>query len=96
MNMMRNSLLLLKAELRAVANPEKASVLSRFFKTGRGEYAEGDRFLGIAVPVQRKIAKKYAGLTLRDIGRLLVNGQHEERLVALFIQIGRASCRERV
>ena len=49
-------------ELKLQKNPEKAKILSRFFKTGKGEYAEGDKFLGIIVPIQRKIAKKYYSL----------------------------------
>ncbi len=47
--------------LRAVADPAKAAFLPRFFKTGRGEYGEGDRFLGLVVPRQRKIAARFKG-----------------------------------
>jgi len=49
----------LKKEILSHANPEKARLLQRFFKTGKGQYGEGDRFFGITVPIQRKIAKQY-------------------------------------
>ncbi|MBI5848532.1 MAG: DNA alkylation repair protein [Nitrospirae bacterium] len=78
----------LKADLLKIANPEKAKTLARFFKTGKGQYGEGDIFLGIMVPQQRRIAKKYAALSLQDIKALLASKVHEHRLIALFILVG--------
>jgi 3-methyladenine DNA glycosylase AlkD len=77
----------LKSELKSLANPEKAKVLQKFFKTGKGEYAEGDIFLGISVPESRKIAKKYSFLSLNEIKSLLESKIHEERLIALLILV---------
>ena len=81
------SLLNLRAELKSLANPEKASQLQRFFKTAKGEYAEGDIFLGITVPQIRIIAKKYTDLTYKEIQQLLNSKFHEERLAALLILV---------
>ncbi|MFA4953510.1 MAG: DNA alkylation repair protein [Candidatus Pacearchaeota archaeon] len=75
----------LKKELREFENPEKAKVLRRFFKTGKGQYGEGDIFLGIQVPTQRQIAKKYFNLNFQEIQELLNSKIHEERLIALII-----------
>ena len=75
----------LKKDLQNLANPEQAETLQRFFKTGEGDYGEGDVFLGIKVPVQRKIAKKYFGLSLPKIKELLNSEVHDHRSVALFI-----------
>ena len=77
----------IKDDLRKKANPEKAKILSRFFKTGKGEYGEGDIFLGIVVPEQRKIARMYSDLPLKDLKGLLSGKTHEHRLVALFILV---------
>ena len=74
-------------ELNAIANPEKAKLLQRYFKTGPGEYAEGDKFLGIVVPLQKNIAKKYHELDLNEIQKLLSSNIHEYRFTALKILV---------
>jgi len=80
---------LLIKELEALADNKKAEGAQRFFKTGKGEYGEGDVFLGISVPVQRKIAKKYYGLPLVKIQELLNSNIHEHRLIGLIIIINK-------
>ena len=68
---MSNNLKNIKKDLQTLDDPVKAKTLSKFFKTGKGQYGEGDMFLGIKVPEQRKVAKKYTGLILDDISHLL-------------------------
>jgi 3-methyladenine DNA glycosylase AlkD len=73
-------------DLKAFIQPEKAAFLPRFFKTGKGEYAEGDLFYGIVVPDQRIVAKRHAAATTSAaIIQLLDSPYHEERLTGLFI-----------
>ncbi len=75
-----------RRELFAAGNPGKAGLLSRFFKTGKGEYGEGDKFLGITVPQQRAIAKKfYKDIPLKEIQTLMTNKIHEFRLTGLIM-----------
>lgn len=82
-----NSLIELKKDLIKLANPEQAKNLQRFFKTGPGEYGEGDIFLGLKVPDQRKLAKRYQHLSLIEIQSLLDSKIHEHRLIGLFLLI---------
>ncbi len=74
-----------KAELEKISDPDHAQKLQGFFKTSPGEYGEGDIFLGIRVPDQRKIAKKFRDMPLSDVLDLLQSKIHEHRLTALFI-----------
>ena len=74
-------------ELKKASSPEKAKLLSRFFKTGKEEYGEGDKFIGVVVPEIRKIAKKHLHLSLNEIEKHLHSKVHEERLVALLILV---------
>jgi 3-methyladenine DNA glycosylase AlkD len=79
------SLVQLKNELKQISNKEHAKILARFFKTGPGEYGDGDVFIGIKVPPLRAIAKKFLSLGFEDIQTLLNSEIHEERLAALMI-----------
>ncbi|MDR2868458.1 MAG: DNA alkylation repair protein, partial [Bacteroidales bacterium] len=72
-------------ELLSVANPEKAEFLNRFFKTGKGQYAEGDVMLGIVVPCTRDIVKKCPKLPFAEIEILLDSKYHEARLAGLLL-----------
>ncbi len=76
----------IKSELAQFADPEQAAILTRYFKALPGGYGEGDRFMGVKVPFQRKIARKYfRQISLRETERLLQDPYHECRLTALFI-----------
>jgi 3-methyladenine DNA glycosylase AlkD len=74
-------------KLRKEGSKEKARVLQRFFKTGPGEYGEGDIFLGVKVPEIRKIAKEYRAIDIKHVKHLLRSSIHEERLLALMILV---------
>lgn len=73
--------------LKSYASAERAKSSKWFFKTGPGQYGEGDEFIGVNVPNQRKVAKQFALLPLAEIKKLLQNKTHEARLTALFILV---------
>jgi 3-methyladenine DNA glycosylase AlkD len=88
-----------RKELKSMADPDKAAILQRFFKTGPGQYGEGDIFIGVIVPQSRQVAKKFSQLPLGGVRTLLYSRIHEERLVALLILARRyssaSSCMEK-
>lgn len=77
----------IKKKLKSLGSREQAEVSRWFFKTGPGEYGEGDVFLGIKVPVLRKLAKELADIPLKEAATLLNSEIHEERLLALLILV---------
>ena len=77
----------LRDQLHALGSPEKAKASQWFFKNGPGEYGEGDQFIGVSVPEQRRVAKQFLDLPLADAETLLQSPFHEERLVALIILV---------
>ena len=85
------SLYKIRSEIKKQKNPEQAKILQGFFKTGKGQYGEGDIFYGIKVPVQRKIVKGFKDLPIPDIKVLIKSKIHEERLIALLILVSQFS-----
>jgi len=79
------ALLPIQKQLRALASPEVARIQQGFFKTGKGQYGEGDVFLGIKVPVLRALAKQQRDAGLDTVTRLLASKYHEERVFALLL-----------
>ena len=77
----------LRKELAARADPERARNLASFFKTAKGQYGHGDQFIGITIPVQRQIARRYRHLALGEIEKLLASRIHEHRFTALEILV---------
>src|SRR5215212_8720774 len=75
----------IRRELKSMAEPDKAAIMQRFFKTGPGQYCEGDIFIGVIVPQSRRVARKFCQLPLGEVRTLLYSHIHEERLVALLI-----------
>ena len=76
-----------RAELRALADPARAAGASRFFKTGPGEYGEGDRFLGLTVPQIRSVVRAHRATQVDDALALLDSPWHEERLCAVLLLV---------
>ena len=83
------SLKIFKQQLKKAGNKKTAELLQWFFKTGKGEYGEGDKFLGLKVPQIREIAKSNKDLTFDEIQKALKSKFHEERLCALLILVDR-------
>lgn len=77
----------IQEELAELADPQTASFSQRFFKTGPGEYAAGDLFRGIRVPVLRRLAKEHQNITLPEAEQLLRSPSHEDRLLALLLLV---------
>ncbi len=77
----------LEKELVSLANPTIAAHSQGFFKTGKGEYGEGDQFLGIRVPYLRKLAKRFQSLSLHETQRLIMSPLHEQRLCVVLIWV---------
>jgi 3-methyladenine DNA glycosylase AlkD len=75
------------SEIRKLASPQKAKNSAWFFKTGKGEYGEGDKFLGLTTPQMRKISAKYKDLPLINIQQLIRSPFHEERSIAIQILV---------
>ena len=75
----------------SLANPEIAEYSQRFFKTGKGEYGFGDKFLGIRVPIIRKAVKKYKDISLETAEKILKSEYHEIRMFALLFFVLRFS-----
>jgi len=88
---MTKSLEEIKKKLKSLGNKEKAKKHQRFFKTGPGEYGEGDVFIGVTVPELRRLSKEYKTIGRNEIKPLLQSPIHEERLLSLFILIHRYS-----
>jgi len=80
-------MLQIEKEIEEHKNEKKAELLQRFFKTGKGEYGEGDIFYGIMVPIQREIVKQFSDLSFNDLQTLLNTKIHEKRLIALLILV---------
>ena len=83
------SLVALRREMAAAADPAKAKALAGYFKTGKGQYGEGDVFIGLMVPASRRIAARYADLGFGDVERMLASKVLEERLIALLMLVRR-------
>jgi 3-methyladenine DNA glycosylase AlkD len=77
----------IRQKLQTLGSKEDAAFLQRFFKTGPGEYGEGDVFLGVRVPEVRKLVKQYPDVGLKEARQLITSPKHEERLLALLILV---------
>lgn len=83
----RPSAALARQALQKLATPARAAGVAKFFKTAKGEYGEGDQFIGVTVPDQRRVARQFRALPLDETDELLTSRIHEERLTALIILV---------
>jgi len=88
---MTQNLYQLRSKIKSLSKKTIATNLQRFFKTGKGDYGEGDKFAGLKVPTQRKLANEFKHLSLSDLKVLLSSPIHEERLISLFILVDKYS-----
>lgn len=79
----------LRAKIKILSNPEISKTMRWFFKTGKGDYGEGDVFAGMNVPSQRKLAREFKDLSKDDLKILLNSRIHEERLISMFILVNK-------
>lgn len=86
---MSKELRVLERAIKQMSNPTRAKLTARYFKTGKGEYGEGDQFLGLTVPQLRELAKQYQDLALGEVKQLLKSKFHEFRLVGLLILVSK-------
>lgn len=77
----------IQIELRKLAKPEKIPIYKNFFKTGKGEYGEGDEFIGVTVPDSRKVAKANIEISYKDLVQIVKSRIHEDRLCGLIILV---------
>jgi 3-methyladenine DNA glycosylase AlkD len=84
---MSKNLTELRKRIKSLASSDIAKTMQWFFKTGKGEYGEGDVFSGLKVPTQRKVAREFKDLSLADLKELLHSKIHEERLISLLILV---------
>ncbi len=84
---MAKRLIELRKKIKSLGSPEVSKTMKWFFKTGKGDYGEGDVFAGLKVPTQRKLASEFRDLSFVDLKVLLNSPVHEERLISLFILI---------
>ena len=84
---MANRLIELSKKIKSLGSPEVSKTMKRFFKTGKGDYGEGDVFVGLKIPTQRKLAREFRDLSFVDLKVLLSSPIHEERLISLLILV---------
>ena len=80
-----------KNAILVLAQPERAALIARFFKTGPGQYGEGDQFVGLSMPQQHAIVRQYSNLSVREVEKLVSDPVHECRMVGLLIWVNQSA-----